>query len=101
MTERPLTKNPWLRMSALPRATGVVMLAIGAVWTLQGLNIAQGSVMSGSTSWGVVGVVVFAAGAVVLWRALQRAKAEIANDPPTIPPADPPAHQPTELDGEK
>lgn len=91
MTERPLTKNPWLRMSALPRAIGIVCIAVGGVWLMQGIGVAQGSVMTGSTLWGILGAVVLVAGALVLHRALKAAKAAIAADESTTsPPADPP-----------
>ena len=34
---------------------GVLAVALGAVWTLQGLNIIGGSGMSGNTIWAVIG----------------------------------------------
>ena len=80
MVDRPPSRNPWLRMSPLPRAIGVVMVVVGLVWTLQGVGIAQGSVMTGSTFWAVVGLVVMVGGLVVLRRALNAAKAAIAAD---------------------
>lgn len=64
----------------MPRAIGVVMIVVGAVWLLQGIGVAQGSVMTGSSMWAVIGVAVLAGGAVVLWRALNQAKADIARD---------------------
>ena len=90
----PPTKNPWLRMAALPRAIGVVLVIVGAVWLLQGIGVAKGSVMTGQTFWAVVGGITLLAGALVLNRALRTAKAAIAADPPRTPvapapPADP------------
>lgn len=41
---------------------GVLLVAVGAVWTLQGLNVLGGSAMSGSTLWAVVGPIVVLAG---------------------------------------
>ena len=41
----------------------VLMLLIGAVWFLQGLNLLKGSVMSGEGRWIFVGGIVFVAGA--------------------------------------
>ncbi len=92
MTERPPTKNAWLRMSALPRAVGIVCLMVGAVWLLQGLGVAKGSVMTGSAFWGVIGAITLVVGALVLRRALAAAKADIAADEArdALPPSDPP-----------
>jgi hypothetical protein len=94
VTERPPTKNVWLRMSPLPRAIGIVCIVVGGVWLLQGIGVAQGSVMTGSTLWAIIGAATLLAGAIVLRRALNAAKAAIAADPPsdpsTPPPADPP-----------
>lgn len=68
-------------MSPLPRAIGVVLIVVGAVWILQGIGVAQGSVMTGNVWWGVLGVVFVIAGGFVLQRWLSKAKADIANDP--------------------
>lgn len=73
-------------MAALPRAIGIVLLMVGAVWVLQGIGVAQGSVMSGNALWAVIGAILLAAGAIVLRRALARAQAAIAADPPATPP---------------
>lgn len=37
---------------------GVLALAVGVVWTLQGLNILGGSFMSGNPTWAIVGPIV-------------------------------------------
>ena len=74
-TTTPPSRNPWLRMSALPRAIGIVLVVVGGVWVLQGIGVAQGSVMSGNPMWAVIGAVLVIAGAVVLRRALNAAKA--------------------------
>lgn len=83
MASAPPSKNPWLRMSPLPRAIGVVMVVVGGVWVLQGVGIAQGSVMTGSTMWAIIGIAVIVGGLVVLRRALNAAKAAIASDSDT------------------
>lgn len=44
---------------------GLAML-IGIVWTLQGLNIIQGNLMSGNTTFAVVGPILAAAGLILL-----------------------------------
>lgn len=91
MTDPTPTKNSWLRMSPLPRAIGIVCLMVGGVWLLQGLGVAKGSVMTGSTLWAILGAITLAIGAAVLHRALNAAKAAIAADEAaTPPPADPP-----------
>lgn len=41
---------------------GVLVTLVGAVWTLQGLGIIGGSVMTGKTMWAVIGPVVAVAG---------------------------------------
>lgn len=68
-------------MSPLPRAIGVVLIVVGGVWLLQGFGMVQGSVMSGNTWWGLLGIGFVVAGVVVLQRWLAKAKADIANDP--------------------
>lgn len=80
MTPSPPSRNPWLRMSALPRAIGIVLVVVGGVWVLQGIGVAQGSVMSGNPLWAVIGAVLVVAGAIVLRRALSAARAAIEAD---------------------
>jgi hypothetical protein len=46
---------------------GVVFLAFGALWMLQGLNVVQGSFMSGQTMWLVIGIVLVLLGVCLLW----------------------------------
>jgi len=41
---------------------GVLMLLVGALWTLQGLGYVGGSAMSGNTLWAVIGPIVAVAG---------------------------------------
>ena len=50
---------------------GVLLLAIGALWTLQGANVVGGSFMSGSRLWLVIGMVALAAGVALLVRAVR------------------------------
>ena len=42
----------------LALALGIVLLAVGALWTLQGLGYVGGSPMTGVTFWAVVGPLV-------------------------------------------
>jgi|GraSoiStandDraft_9_1057307.scaffolds.fasta_scaffold21910_2 hypothetical protein len=51
----------------LKAIVGIVFVAIGALWILQGLNVVQGSMMSGQTMWFVIGVIVALLGAWLLW----------------------------------
>jgi hypothetical protein len=45
---------------------GVLLVVIGAVWTLQGANLLGGSFMSGSQLWLVIGLVALVSGAALL-----------------------------------
>lgn len=48
------------------RVFSVLMMLVGLGWTLQGANVLPGSIMSGSTFWLVMGIVVGLAG-IGLW----------------------------------
>jgi hypothetical protein len=37
---------------------GIVLLVLGAIWTLQGLGYIEGSVMTGVRTWAIVGPIV-------------------------------------------
>ncbi|WP_396652787.1 hypothetical protein [Microbacterium helvum] len=50
---------PWL-------ALGILLVLVGAVWTLQGLNVLGGSAMSGSPLWATIGPMVLIAGVVLI-----------------------------------
>ena len=54
---------------------GVILLLLGLVWILQGLNVLQGSaVMSGKNEWAVIGMIVVLVSLAVFWWAnLRRA----------------------------
>jgi hypothetical protein len=45
---------------------GVIALAVGILWTLQGLNVVHGSVMSGNTTFVVVGPILGVIGLVLV-----------------------------------
>jgi hypothetical protein len=49
---------------------GAILVAVGLVWTLQGLNVLGGSVMSGSTLWATIGPIVLVVGLVLIGVAL-------------------------------
>ena len=46
---------------------GIVLVLVGVFWILQGLNVIQGYLMSGQTTFFVIGVVVALVGAWLLW----------------------------------
>jgi hypothetical protein len=45
---------------------GVVLVLLGLLWTLQGLDIITGSSMSGTTTWSIIGPIVLLLGAFVM-----------------------------------
>jgi hypothetical protein len=49
---------------------GVVLLAAGIVWTLQGVGDIGGSFMSGNSIWAVIGPVTAVAGLAIAARAM-------------------------------
>jgi hypothetical protein len=44
---------------------GGIAAFVGAIWTLQGLNILPGSFMTGDETWVVIGLIALAAGLVL------------------------------------
>lgn len=50
---------PWL-------ALGILLVLVGTVWTLQGLNVLGGSAMSGSPLWATIGPIVLIAGVALI-----------------------------------
>ena len=50
---------------------GVVLILVGIVWTLQGLDVLGGSGMSGNSFWAVAGPIVGLVGALLVLRALR------------------------------
>ena len=51
---------------------GVLMVLMGAIWFLQGINILPGSFMTGQIKWAVYGACLAAGGVVVLMRGNRR-----------------------------
>jgi hypothetical protein len=51
---------------------GAILVLIGAIWFLQGINILPGSFMTGQTRWAVYGGIAVAAGIVLLVIASRR-----------------------------
>ncbi|MGX6601116.1 hypothetical protein ACWKSP_03115 [Micromonosporaceae bacterium Da 78-11] len=62
----------------LPMTLGVLAVVLGAVWTLQGLNVLTGSQMSDQTVWAIVGPVVALIGlALIVFGVRIRARSKI------------------------
>ena len=54
-------KRVWFLLVA-----GAVLAAVGSVWTLQGLGVLGGSVMSESPLWATIGPIVLVVGVVLI-----------------------------------
>ena len=52
--------------------SGVLLVMMGSVWILQGINVIPGSFMTGQTKWAVYGVLTLIAGAGLLIAANRR-----------------------------
>nr|WP_250008921.1 hypothetical protein [Actinoplanes sp. M2I2] len=75
----------------LPMALGVLAVVVGALWTLQGLDILGGSRMSGTGIWAVIGPIV-AVGGLILIILGERSRARAKRgEAPTSTPMEPPA----------
>lgn len=61
-----------MRRSWLIVVVGVLVVLVGVVWTLQGLNIIGGSGMSGNRTFVVVGPIVGVVGLLLLGLSLRR-----------------------------
>ena len=53
---------------------GILLAAMGLIWTLQGLNILGGSAMSGSQTWAVIGPLVLVVGLVLIGVGVARSR---------------------------
>jgi hypothetical protein len=56
------------------RVVGAVLVVIGVVWVGQGLDVIQGSFMTGSSFWAVVGALCLIAGLGALGLPLRRTR---------------------------
>ena len=54
------------------RVLGVLLILIGGIWILQGVNVLPGSFMTGQLRWAVYGAITVAAGLGLLWTASRR-----------------------------
>ena len=56
----------------LPMALGLLLVVLGAVWTLQGVGVVGGSVMTGVAAWAIAGPIVAVAGLVLVVTGVRR-----------------------------
>lgn len=60
-------------MNAFLIVVGALMIVVGGVWTLQGVGVLPGSVMSGVALWAFLGpIVAFAGVALLVWGIMRR-----------------------------
>lgn len=76
-------------MRILVTIIGVLLIILGAIWILQGVNILPGSFMTGDIHWAVYGAIAVVAGIVLI--AVGRRRRAKPTPPPAVPPAEPPA----------
>ena len=53
-------------MRVAGRVIGLLMVVLGAIWFLQGINVLPGSFMTGQKQWAVYGGLLWAAGLALL-----------------------------------
>jgi hypothetical protein len=64
-----------------PMVTGLFAVVLGGLWTLQGLDVVGGSVMSGVSLWAVVGPIVAVGGlALIVVGVRRRSRAKLAEE---------------------
>jgi hypothetical protein len=59
-----------MRIAAI--VIGIILVLLGALWTLQGSNLLAGSAMSGQSQWLYIGIVFLIAGIATLGWSLRR-----------------------------
>jgi hypothetical protein len=53
-------------MRMLMTIVGVLLVLIGGIWILQGINVLPGSFMTGQTKWAIYGALAAVAGVVLI-----------------------------------
>ena len=53
-------------MKMILMIAGVLLLLVGGVWILQGINVLPGSFMTGQTKWAIYGALTAVAGIVLI-----------------------------------
>lgn len=66
---KPIVRNP---MRIALKVLGIVLVLMGGVWILQGINVLPGSFMTGQTKWTIYGVVAVIVGATLLVASTRR-----------------------------
>ena len=67
----------------LQTGLGVLLVLMGLIWTLQGLNILKGSqLMSGNVLWAIIGPLVALIGALLVTRAVRARTASSGSSRP-------------------
>jgi uncharacterized membrane protein HdeD (DUF308 family) len=74
-------------MRALITVIGILLIILGAVWILQGVNVLPGSFMTGDIHWAIYGAIAVVAG-IILIAVSRRRRPQPPSAPP--PPAGPP-----------
>ncbi len=59
-------------MRTIGIVAGLVLIVLGVIWILQGINVLPGSFMSGRPGYAVLGLVVAIVGTLVLVRSARR-----------------------------
>ncbi len=54
-------------MKTVLTVVGILLAAIGLLWTLQGANVVKGSFMTGSPTWLVIGIICLLAGGALVF----------------------------------
>ena len=60
-------------MIGVLRIVAILLILAGLVWTGQGFGLIQGSVMTGSAFWAVMGLICLVAGGTLAWWSFARA----------------------------
>jgi hypothetical protein len=55
-------------------ALGGLLVLVGGIWILQGINILPGSFMTGNPQWAINGAITLAAGLLLLWAGARQAR---------------------------
>lgn len=65
-----LTMNKWVSV-----VVGALLVLLGSVWTLQGLNVVKGSFMTGQQLWTAIGLLAVIGGITLLVTGLRKKRA--------------------------
>jgi hypothetical protein len=58
-------------MRIVLNAVGILLMILGAVWFLQGIDVLPGSFMTGQTRWAIYGGIAFVVGAIAMYGGLR------------------------------